>query len=128
MDKSKTATGSQEILAGGVERMESLTMDLVDRYFSPGIYGPQVRSRAGMLSIVANHRGFEAGKKAAELASELQTPVIKSLNAEVEDYRQDCIRLSKALRHIDEITTGSLPLTYLIKEIIREALAGMPPF
>lgn len=32
-------------------------------------------------------------------------------------------KLEHALRHIDEITTGSLPLTYFIKEIIREALA-----
>ncbi len=32
-------------------------------------------------------------------------------------------RYRKALQHIDEITTGSLPVTYMIKEIIREALA-----
>ena len=32
-------------------------------------------------------------------------------------------QLYEALKRIDELTTGSLPVTYLIKEIVREAKA-----
>ncbi len=72
----KTATGSREIISGGLDRLESNTMDLVDGHFSPNMYGPHVRSKAGMLAVAAYQRGVEHGRMIAELKNLIVRPLI----------------------------------------------------